>query len=469
MVCPASPYTRTVTVNTVTDTINGMDFFVKGDHVANVSVTVTATTHRPGFSNCAANLYLANASFNDALNVVAKLVKPSTFVYNSFNVPPTTVNGDTAIWNIGTLASQATRLLSATVTVPPNTPLQTPFTYEGYVTTSSPENNGYDNMGTFNDIVRGSYDPNDKQVWTAQGLNADGFILATDTLLRYLIRFQNTGTDTAFNISVADQIDTELDISSLKVEAASNNYQIQFLDSSGHDLKFLFPNILLPDSNTNEVASHGFIQYSVKLNAGLPEGTLISNRADIYFDFNQPVLTNTVHSRICAMLGTAFTTTSNGLQVSFTAPAAGNPTTWLWDFGDGGTSTVAQPSHTFSANGVYPVCLTIGNACGRSETICMNLYLGVTATSQSLDALQRFSVSPNPAAENVQIEVLADRLRDALFTLRDVQGKVLDQWNVNAIFGKYVKQLSVGNLAPGLYFLNLHSLEAQYTVKLMVE
>jgi hypothetical protein len=234
-------------------------------------------------------------------------------------------------------------------------------------------------------------------------------------------------------------------------------------------LKFLFPNILLPDSNTNEVASHGFIQYSVKLNAGLPEGTLISNRADIYFDFNQPVLTNTVHSRICAMLGMAFTTSSNGLQVSFTAPAAGNPTTWQWDFGDGGTSTVAQPSHTFSANGVYPVCLTIGNACGRSETICMNLYLGITATSQSQDALERFSVSPNPAAENVQIEVLADRLREAVFTLRDVQGKLVDQWNVNAIFGKYVKQLSVGNLAPGLYFLNLHSLEAQYTVKLMVE
>jgi hypothetical protein len=49
----------------------------------------------------------------------------------------------------------------------------------------------------------------------------------------------------------------------------------------------------LPDSNTNEPASHGFVTYKVNLKPSLTIGTVINNYASIYFDYNAPVITNT--------------------------------------------------------------------------------------------------------------------------------------------------------------------------------
>jgi hypothetical protein len=64
-------------------------------------------------------------------------------------------------------------------------------------------------------------------------------------------------------------------------------------------VRFNFPNINLPDSTNNEPESHGYIQYKIKRNAGLSPGTAISNKASIYFDFNAPIVTNTVTNNIC--------------------------------------------------------------------------------------------------------------------------------------------------------------------------
>ena len=57
-------------------------------------------------------------------------------------------------------------------------------------------------------------------------------------------------------------------------------------------LRFRFDNILLPDSNTNEAASRGFVQFRVQQQPDNPLGTVIPNQAAIYFDFNEPVITN---------------------------------------------------------------------------------------------------------------------------------------------------------------------------------
>src|SRR5206468_6143358 len=63
-------------------------------------------------------------------------------------------------------------------------------------------------------------------------------------------------------------------------------------------VRFNFPNINPPDSNTNEPLSHGYVQYKVKLKNNLPIGTQINNTAFIYFDFNAPVVTNTTTNTI---------------------------------------------------------------------------------------------------------------------------------------------------------------------------
>ncbi|HZV71148.1 MAG TPA: hypothetical protein VFG10_16455 [Saprospiraceae bacterium] len=139
-------------------------------------------------------------------------------------------------------------------------------------------------------VVTGSYDPNDKSA-SPRGLGAQHKILPNEPL-DYIIRFQNTGNDTAFTVVVRDTLDGDLDIFSVKPGAASHPYT--FTMHGPRVLEWEFQNILLPDSSTNEEASHGFLSFQVRQHDLLPEGTVISNQAGIYFDFNEPVLTNTV-------------------------------------------------------------------------------------------------------------------------------------------------------------------------------
>lgn len=142
--------------------------------------------------------------------------------------------------------------------------------------------------------ITAAFDPNDKTVHPS-GATEQGFITAT-TDLTYKIRFQNTGNDTAFTVVIIDTLASHLDLTTLRPGASSHAY---VLDVYGHGiLKFTFPNILLPDSTVNEPASHGFVQFSIGQKEGNTAGTAIHNSANIYFDFNPPVATNTVLNTI---------------------------------------------------------------------------------------------------------------------------------------------------------------------------
>ncbi|MEZ4921333.1 MAG: T9SS type A sorting domain-containing protein [Saprospiraceae bacterium] len=150
----------------------------------------------------------------------------------------------------------------------------------------------------FNSVVCiqnvGSYDPNDKQAWPT-GYGQEHW-LKPNTPINYQIRFQNTGTDTAFTVVVLDTLSSALDPFSVRPGASSHPYQFSIID--GNILRFRFDNIMLPDSNVNEVASHGFIKFGVDQLSDNPDGTIIENRAGIYFDFNDAVMTNTVFHTI---------------------------------------------------------------------------------------------------------------------------------------------------------------------------
>lgn len=134
-----------------------------------------------------------------------------------------------------------------------------------------------------------SYDPNDKAVLPA-GQGASNFV-TMDTWLDYRVRFQNTGTDTAFTVVVIDTIDANLDLSTFLFMGSS--HPVEITSRPGNEFTFTFNNILLPDSNTNEPLSHGYLFYRIKGNASNPDPTIVNNTAYIYFDLNSPVVTNT--------------------------------------------------------------------------------------------------------------------------------------------------------------------------------
>ncbi|MGV3540155.1 MAG: DUF7619 domain-containing protein [Rufibacter sp.] len=144
-----------------------------------------------------------------------------------------------------------------------------------------------------------SFDPNDKQV-VPVGLTSEKYT-PTNTLLRYTVRFQNTGTDVAYRVVVVDTLSAELDMSTFAVGAVSHPYKLAVSGKERPVLTFTFDNIMLPDSGTNQAGSNGAIQFSIKPKAGLAEKHLIENFADIFFDYNEPVRTNTTQNRIYDM------------------------------------------------------------------------------------------------------------------------------------------------------------------------
>jgi uncharacterized repeat protein (TIGR01451 family) len=144
-------------------------------------------------------------------------------------------------------------------------------------------------------IVVGSYDPNDKLVKPEQmppSYNPeDEFV--------YTIRFQNTGTYYAENVMILDTISSLLRLETFRLLNKSHNCEVKF--KPGRIIEFMFKNIMLLDSNTNEPASHGFVQFAMKPMANLPLNTSIGNKGYIYFDFNDPIITNTARTNVSVL------------------------------------------------------------------------------------------------------------------------------------------------------------------------
>jgi uncharacterized repeat protein (TIGR01451 family) len=142
--------------------------------------------------------------------------------------------------------------------------------------------------------VTGSFDPNDKTGYPT-GQTSENYIQPNQQL-QYVVRFQNTGTDTAFTVVIRDTLDLDLNVFSVVPGVASHSYTFKMYGP--RVLEWTFENILLPDSTTNLEASNGFITFHVDQLPDLTPGTLIENDADIYFDFNPPIITNETYHNI---------------------------------------------------------------------------------------------------------------------------------------------------------------------------
>ncbi|WP_238567377.1 T9SS C-terminal target domain-containing protein [Flavobacterium sp. 83] len=141
-----------------------------------------------------------------------------------------------------------------------------------------------DNSSALRQSVVGSFDPNDKTC-------LEGDVITPDLIgeyVHYLIRFENTGTYPAQNIVVKDLIDlTKFDISTLVPTKASHDFVTKISD--GNKVEFIFENINLSfDNATND----GYIAFKIKTLPTLVVGDSFANEANIYFDYNFPILTN---------------------------------------------------------------------------------------------------------------------------------------------------------------------------------
>lgn len=132
--------------------------------------------------------------------------------------------------------------------------------------------------------VVNSYDPNNKLV--SPMTVEPGF----NDWLYYTINFQNTGDAPAFNIRLEDELANNLDLETFQMTNSSHD---SYYELENQNLKVFYPNIMLADSTTNEPESKGFFQFRIHTLNSLPAGETLENFAGIYFDFNDPIITNT--------------------------------------------------------------------------------------------------------------------------------------------------------------------------------
>ena len=205
-------------------------------------------------------------------------------------------------WNFSNLNPMETREIVVTLNL--NSPTDTPpvtaanlLSYTSGITSALTDEMPSDNTFILNQQVVNSYDPNDKTC-------LEGASIATTKVgdyVHYLIRFENTGSYLAENITVKDVIDTaKFDIATLEPTNGSHLFITKILN--GNKVEFFFENINLPfEDSTND----GYVAFKIKTKSTLVLGDTFSNSAAIYFDYNYPILTNTAVTVVQNPLGTA--------------------------------------------------------------------------------------------------------------------------------------------------------------------
>lgn len=277
-------------------TIDGADLNVDIDMADSslvahdVSVNMMNSPARPGFIE---NVWidLSNNSFyaSGDLSLTYDYDPALQFVSSSL-VPDATSSGQLQ-WDLPPLDVYGASHIHLQLQVPPDVGLIVyVLNSTATLTNTVMESNTANNSATSAVTITGSFDPNDKLLRTSSGASNSQYFMGLDEWLDYSIRFQNTGTDTAFTVVVRDTIALEFDLLTTEIIGSSHPMDVDVRNP--RLLSFTFNDILLPDSTTNEAASHGYVSFRIRPVEGLLAGTPLNNDADIYFDFNPPVITN---------------------------------------------------------------------------------------------------------------------------------------------------------------------------------
>ncbi len=304
VICP-NTNNYTVTTTAQGGNYSNNNFFIGRANDIDVQVSYYAGNVRP-MNNQWNSIYVCNAGnlpqtgdITVVLDPLLTYVPASAYVqslvnygyyYNYQPITPT-INANNLVFAYSNLLSGECRYISFQANLGSNQPFGTTLSNNVSVTPLVGDAVPADNNDVTVATVVNSYDPNDKQQFNFRSGNSfDAEIYTQDTEMDYLIRFQNTGNAPAIRVEIRDTFENNLIASSVKNINTSHRANVRV---EGNVLIATFDNIYLADSFSNEPASHGFISFKMDRQAGLPLQTEINNSAAIYFDFNEPVITNT--------------------------------------------------------------------------------------------------------------------------------------------------------------------------------
>ncbi|HUM51751.1 MAG TPA: T9SS type A sorting domain-containing protein [Chitinophagales bacterium] len=311
------------TINLPEDTIPQQFCIIPNGTHHDVSVNIIPIQDaRPGFSDATYKIVLKNKGNQIENGVIRFTYDENRQDYISATTTPNNIASGELKFNFNNLLLFETREI--VVTLRTNAPFNIPAVNVDDVlllsvnaATINVDENLADNTQQLHQTVVGSFDPNDKTC-------LEGNTATTDIIgnfVNYLIRFENTGTANAENVVVTDFIDlARFDVSTL--ELISTSHACKTLISNGNKVQFIFDNIKLPFT---EPLKHGYVAFKIKTKSNLVIGDSLKNSADIYFDYNLPIKTNTAATRIGnIILSTKNSTIKTGSLSIFPNPSMGN-------------------------------------------------------------------------------------------------------------------------------------------------
>ncbi len=252
-----------------------------------LNVNIGSSSFRPGFDSF---IHL-NASNDGCIpqSGEIRLVLPPGITFNYSTLPPTTIIGDTLLWDFNSL-SYDSGPISSLIGVSVSTLLQIGDTIclNAQILPDFGDANISNNEKEHCLPLINGYDPNDKQVYP-EGKCEENYVSSIDPLT-YMIRFQNTGNASAINIRIEDDILPTLDFGSIHILGSSHQMHVEVPDSN--TIHFVFDNINLPDSTSDLAGSQGSLFFTIRPSSAAITGDVITNSAEIYFDFNPPIITN---------------------------------------------------------------------------------------------------------------------------------------------------------------------------------
>jgi photosystem II stability/assembly factor-like uncharacterized protein len=207
---------------------------------------------------------------------------------------PTVQNGNSLTWTLGDVPIGAAGSIVIRVEVPVTVALGTEICVPVSIQQNNPDIYPINNSDESCTTVVGSYDPNDKQATPSERITPAQ--IATGMPIDYTVRFQNTGTYFATFVRILDTIQAGFDPGTFRFVASS--HPCTWTIRGNNIVEFFFDNILLPDQNTNEPGSHGFVRYTIQALPNLPLGTPLNNTAHIFFDYNTAIVTNTTQTLV---------------------------------------------------------------------------------------------------------------------------------------------------------------------------
>jgi len=200
------------------------------------------------------------------------------------------ISENTITWSFSDLLPFQSRTIDIAFNTlpPPTNDSGDVLVFEATINPISGDENPLDNVYTLEQTIVNSQDPNDKQVMQGIEIYAD----EVGNYLDYMVRFQNVGTADAINVRVDDLLSENLNWNTFRPLSSSHEYRIEILD--GNQVSFIFDDIYLPSEDSDPEGSQGYIAFQVRSLETLSIGDVVINGANIFFDFNAPIETNTV-------------------------------------------------------------------------------------------------------------------------------------------------------------------------------